>query len=165
MINILEILKKIPNLEDMVFYSPLYGDVKVGIIETDKYPTDSYPIELYHPYECKTSETYLNCLTKEGYFGDFYYNEREPMLYPSRQNRDWSTFKVPRKDLPKGTSVMVSSDLNRWSLCSYYKEGYCSLIKGIKNCIPVEYIVPVDKFNFDNWSFKEEDNYGTTHKS
>ena len=160
MINILEILKKIPNLEDMVFYSPIYGDVKVELLNEEC----SYPINLFTPKEHLSNEDYLNGLTKEGYFENYSYGEREPMLYPSRQNRDWSTFKIPRKDLSEGETVLVSWNSEEWKLGKYAGNSSCYSVSHYKTKIYWNYIIPVDKFNFNDWSFKEEDNYGTAHK-
>ena len=152
MINILEILKKIPNLEDMVFYSPIYGNVKVRIGYT-AYNGETL-IEIYTEFKVPFLLNKYGQRDKEG----------ECLLYPSRQNRDWSTFKIPRKDLPEGTSVMVSDTKMIWMLRKYIGNKKCYSAVDDMACISWEYIIPVDKFNFKDWTFKEEDNYGTTHK-
>ena len=158
MINILEILKKIPNLEDMVFYSPLYGDVRVKIDESN-YP---YPIRLYE----NTGNYSVGTLTESCRFLIGKDACTECMLYPSRQNRDWSTFKVPRKDLPRDINVMVTRNpKNGWELRKYAGNKKCySIFDDFLTPIDWEYIIPINKFNFDSWKFNEEDNYGTAHK-
>ena len=161
MINILEILKKIPNLEDYVFYSPLYGDVKVRINSDYDCPIYLYASDV--DYNDLNKSDFLLDLTKEGYYDNISFGERECMLYPSRQNRDWSIFKIPRKDLPKGTNVMYCTDPKiGWSLGKYYKNS--KILNLVTVPIHWEYIVPVNKFNFEDWTFNECDNYGTKHK-
>ena len=153
MIDILEILKKIPNLEDMVFYSPIYGDVKVRIGYTS-YNGEAL-IEIYVKYKVSFLLNKYGQRDKEG----------ECLLYPSRQNRDWSTFKIPRKDLSEGETVLVAWNNGEWKLRKYAGNGSCYVLCDDTTKLDWRYIIPVDKFNFKDWTFKEEDNYGTTHKS
>ena len=82
----------------------------------------------------------------------------ECILFPSKECRDWSTFKT---DLPEGTPVMVSDDKKSWNLRFYSKDKW-AYNTGNKcgEATPWKYIVPVDKFNFSDCSFKKEDNYG-----
>lgn len=82
----------------------------------------------------------------------------ECVLFPSKECRDWSEFKV---DLPEGTPVMVSDDKGSWMLRFYhkYKRAYYAGSK-CGDTIPWGYIVPVDKFDFNNLTFNKEDNYG-----
>ena len=156
-VNILEILKNIPNIEDRVFYSPIYGNVKITI-DTSYL---EYPIRLYEI----TRNYEVGRLTEYGRYLAGKDACTECMLYPSRQNRDWSTFKIPRKDLSEGETVIVARYQGSWFLRKYAGKGNCHNVNDdYKIKINWEYIIPVDKFNFDDWSFKEEDNYGTAHK-
>ena len=73
-------------------------------------------------------------LTKEGLF--FQGMSGECVLFPSKENRDWSTFK-PK--IPFGTPVMVSNNGTHWKLKKY------------NEILQNTYIVPVDKFDFSNF--------------
>lgn len=157
MIDIYEILKKISNLEDYTFYSPLYGDVKVSLAND----YTSFPIYIQMFGRCNITS---NALTREGFYSFNSAGKREIMLYPSREQRDWSAFKIPRKDLHEGTSVMVSQNKKEWYLNIYNKKGHSRQTILHRDSIPWNYIIPVDKFNFNDWSFNEEDNYGTAYK-
>ena len=153
MINILEILKQIPNLEDYIFYSPLQGDVKVNLCSDYE-----CPIELYAPNSNYQKAEYLVDLTANGYYDNISFGEREIMLYPSRQQRDWSKFEIPKKDLPENTPVMYCTDPRiGWFVGKY---GGNSTVKTTPINCKYEYVVPIDKFNFEDWTFKEQDNYG-----
>lgn len=70
-----------------------------------------------------------------------------------------------RPDLPEGTPVMVSSmkDNRTWNLRYYYKNSEV-FISGNKSGASNtwSYIIPVSKFDFENMTFCEEDNYGYT---
>lgn len=94
--------------------------------------------------------------TKDGKFkvGDL----GECLLYPSKECRDWSNFRV---DLPEGTPVLVSDDKMDWKLRFYsgQKKAY-HLGKRCGTSMAWVYIVPVHKFNFTDCSFNKEDNYG-----
>lgn len=103
---------------------------------------------------------YFHSYTKEGKFnvGDL----GECLIYPSKDCRDWSKFKV---DLPEGTPVMVSDTDSDWKLRFY--AGQKKAYHHGKRCgtsIAWFNIVPVDKFNFTNCSFKKEDNYGAANR-
>lgn len=66
-------------------YSPLYGEVKFGYIDFD---FKEYPIVI------ERNDGYIR-FTQNGRL-DYFINEQECMLFPSKENRDWSTFK-PKK--------------------------------------------------------------------
>lgn len=79
--NIAEILRKCPNGTKL--YSPVYGEVELTKVDYDK----EYPI---------------TCITENGFYGFFTsdgmlycdYSDAECMLFPSRDQRDWSKFEV-----------------------------------------------------------------------
>lgn len=79
--NITEILKDAP--KDTELYSPLLGVVTLkGVIEDA-----CYAIEVIDKYGLK------HLFTPDGRFYEIYKNA-ECLLFPSKVNRDWSTFKV-----------------------------------------------------------------------
>lgn len=98
--NIAEILKNCP--KGTKLYSPLTGEV----IFTDICLNNIFPIETLD------SRGAALIFTKEGhYFTDT--PDAECMLFPSKDNRDWSTFKIPEdhKIFRPGQRVLVIKQL------------------------------------------------------
>lgn len=80
-LDLVEILKDCPNRTKL--YSTLHGEVELLRIYKGEY---KYPIKVLT--KCKTTEEY----TSEGkYYCKF---EGECLLFPSKEQRDWSKFKV-----------------------------------------------------------------------
>lgn len=81
-LNLVEILKYCP--EGTKLYSTIYGDVELVKVYLDD---DAYPIEI------KIGEdSDMVCITNNGrLFDDF---QGECTLFPSREQRDWSKFKI-----------------------------------------------------------------------
>lgn len=79
-LNLIEILKDVP--KGTKLYSPLYGELSFIGINMDII----YPIEVNDEYgEYKSFD-------EEGKYFKKYHNT-ECILFPSKDNRDWSTFK------------------------------------------------------------------------
>ena len=142
-LNLIKILEKAP--KGTKLYSLIDGEVTLTNIRCANFPilvTDKFGNN--HSY------------TIEGKYRNI--GVGDCVLFPSKECRDWNEFKV---DLPEGTLVMVSNDKIDWNLRFYadrgraYNDG-----KRCGNTSLWRYIIPVDKFNFTNCSFKEEDNYG-----
>lgn len=143
-LNLIKILENAPVSTKL--YSVMHGEVEFhSIREPGEYKiivADENGV--FHSY------------TKEGKFR--VEDLGECLLYPSKECRDWSNFKV---DLPEGTPVMVGDTDNDWKLRFY--AGQNKVYKHGKRCgttISWGYIIPVDKFNFTDYSFNKEDNYG-----
>lgn len=81
--NIAEILKDCP--KGTKLYSPVFGEVGFRYIDDS-----SYPIKVDTNNNCNTA------FTSDGRLHSDY--NGECMLFPSKDNRDWSTFKVPKKE-------------------------------------------------------------------
>ena len=78
-LNLVEVLKDCP--EGTKLYSPLYGDVELVKVHLHD---ENLPIEV------KTMSNTFDCFSKEGImFPDF---NGECILFPSREQRDWSKF-------------------------------------------------------------------------
>ena len=121
----LDLTKILKGCEGQTLYCTLLGEVTLDRILDYK----EYPIEL-----CSIKTKSITTLSKEGiYLLD---ECGECILFPSKENRDWSTFK-PK--IPFGTPVMVSNNGTYWKLKKY--NGF------LQNT----YIVPVDKFDFSNF--------------
>ena len=84
MINIAEILKDYP--KGTKLYSPLCGECELHMIDNDTI-TCSFSKNLYHI----SFDIY-------GHYNVPAYKNSECLLFPSKENRDWSTFQRPFKD-------------------------------------------------------------------
>ena len=84
-LDLVEILKDCP--ADMIFYSPLFGEVRF------KYIREGYvfPIVLSYDYKGNITST---CFTKDGRYVNS--ANGECLLFPSKDQRDWSKFKVSK---------------------------------------------------------------------
>lgn len=84
--NIAEILKDCP--KGTKFYSPLFGECELEYID--------YESKTPYPIVIKAGDE-NHCFTKDGLFYREYI-DGECMLFPSKDNRDWSTFKVHKEN-------------------------------------------------------------------
>ena len=116
-LNLCEILK---GCEGMVFYSTMVGYCR--LLEVTKFITIGYGDDEY---------VFLESDGK-------YSIDGECTIFPSKENRDWSTFKKPIK-IKEGDPVMCFNGINNsWVLRKY------------NNATPVYYkqIVPATEFDF-----------------
>jgi hypothetical protein len=137
-------------------YSPSYGEV--SLINVD----ENYIIEVL-----KKDKHYFFDL--DGKITS--YPDSECVLFPSKENRDWTTVdysKPPRKDLPKGTPVFVSDEIDEYIfyyrlILRYYAGESSTFVDGKKDggTVRWNHIVPVSKFDFENLTYNPEDDYGT----
>lgn len=112
-INLVEILKDAP--KGTKLYSPIFGECSLSRVDNVIYPiavtfTDKYGIKTLQHFTAfgKYTET----------------DGAECLLFPSKDNRDWSTFKVPRKhkNFELGQKVLVpyyDYNNNKWRLTFY----------------------------------------------
>lgn len=139
-LNLVEILKNCP--EGTKLYSATYGDVEfIRVNQND---------DVYYPIEIKLSDDSISSVTTDGRLCEYY--NGECMLFPSREQRDWSKFKPKKPKQPKFDpktlqpfdKVLVRNDSKYvWDchLFSYIKPEsevykYCSLCCGYIYCIP-----------------------------
>lgn len=137
--NIAEILKKCP--KGTKLYSPLFGEVEFVKV---KYG-ESYAIH------CITKDEALDYFTSDGrLYCDF--PDAECVLFPSKDQRDWSKFIVPDKvndqkpktELKPFDKVLVRDDDDTTWRCDFFshlgdKEGvFICLTTWWKQCIPYE---------------------------
>lgn len=131
--NIAKILKDCP--KGTKLYSPLFGYVLLHSIQE----IDTYPIRVM---TCIGNR--LESFTKSGLFTN--QCPGECMLFPSKENRDWSTFKAPKKEYefkPFDKVLVRDSDDKVWQIdffaytsISNYK--YQAMTAAWKQCIPFE---------------------------
>lgn len=123
-LNLCELLK---GCEGMTFYSPIFGDVILININ----------ISLGYPITVSLSDGGTRSFYNNGVYLDIV--NAECMLFPSKENRDWSTFKKPIK-IKEGTPVMT-----KWNSAAFWKlESYTKYNKS-------DFIVPVSDFDFTDF--------------
>ena len=165
--NLVEILKDVPIGTKL--YSPIYGECEfVGIDNMMEFPIRVRP--------CYSIKNGWDGFTKHGKKRDC--KNAECLLFPSKENRDWSTFKVPKSDLPSYTPCICFNDIKDGALDNpefkvpinpvlrYYAGNHSTYCDG---CVigPVfswKYIIPTKKYDFENRTFDNEDNYGEYDK-
>ena len=143
-LNLVEILKDCP--KGTKLYSPIFGDVELVEVRLNGYDGD-YPIAI------KLSNNSNGGFTKDGrVFVEF---DGECIIFPSREQRDWSQFKVKKpkfdpKTLKPFDKILVrDTNEDRWK-CALYSHTieneqciykYVTLVEcgvecGYKHCIP-----------------------------
>lgn len=133
--NIAEILRKCPMGTKL--YSPVFGEVELAKVAYD----GDYPI---------------TCITKNGVYGLFTrdgllffdYSDTECMLFPSKDQRDWSKFVVSGQEAkhqfkPFDKVLVRDGDSDIWD-CNIFNridedgEYYCIDYECWEQCIPYE---------------------------
>ena len=88
-LNLVEILKDAP--KGTKLYSPICGECELDNINRNTF---------YYPIECisKNLEGYPRSVTfTANGKSSYYFANGECVLFPSKENKDWSTFEVPKK--------------------------------------------------------------------
>ena len=138
-LNLVEILKNCP--KGTKLYSTTYGDVEfIRVNQND---------DVYYPIEIKLSDDSINSVTTDGRLCEYY--NGECVLFPSKEQRDWSKFKVksnkskfdPTTLKPFDKVLARDGNLGNWKnlLFSYIIERetsypYLCLNERYKYCIP-----------------------------
>ena len=135
-LNLLEILKDAP--KGTKLYSTIWGDVEL---------VDVQPLWI----KCITPKGNEWTFEPDGKLSAAALGNGECVLFPSKEQRDWSKFKL---DLPIDTPVMVSSYGDEWSL-RFYAGNNKAFSDGLKDRYSIgvcnwEYIVPVKDFDFND---------------
>lgn len=89
-LNLVEILKDVP--KGTRLWSPICGECEFSEIVNDE--------DISHPIICRTNlnsgDFGRESFSADGKFSTLYKNA-ECVLFPSKENRDWSTFQAPNK--------------------------------------------------------------------
>lgn len=121
----------------------MFGEVTLG--EIGKIFED-YPIEVY------LYGKYMRYFSNNGQYYNEYANT-ECLLFPSKEQRDWSKFKPTKVDLPINTPVMIQCG-NEFVLRYYAGNGevFRMGLQSYNNAdtYPYDVIIPFDKFNPNN---------------
>lgn len=120
--NILRILKNIP--KGTKLYSPAFGEVKFICLYGDKIMTED-----------------ITNIQRLFYSNGNFYEEGECMLFPSRENRDWNTFKKFDINTLKPFDKVLTrdNDINVW-VCRIYSHYRNTTSKYRHVCINNSYI-------------------------
>ena len=147
-LNLVEILKDCP--KGTTLYSPVYEYVELVSVSLDE--CAKYPIEIKDRYGVSDG------ITKDGRIYEEFHGEC--MLFPSKEQRDWSKFKKPKFDprtLKPFDKVLVrDSDVGYWKVqlfsCIIKDEElypYMCINEPFTYCIPcnddTKYLVGTDK--------------------
>lgn len=140
-IDLTKILKNCP--EGTKLYTPIWGEVVFIGVKKDK--NCSYPICI----DTNASSSYT-CLSKDGRYL-INREETECILFPSKEQRDWSKFTAPwykkekfdPKTLKPFDKVLVRNDNDTWQveffshICQHEPKGWCQCHGDIYYiCIP-----------------------------
>ena len=137
-IDLTQILKDCP--EGFELYSPLYGKVIFSEIAENG---------LKFPIDCTDYKGSFISFTKEGYHYNTY-SDAECVLFPSKNQRDWSKFTAPwyKKEkfdintLKPFDKVLVRNTISEYWECEFFSRHiddmypYVGISNSYKFCIP-----------------------------
>ena len=133
-LNLVEILKDCP--KGTKLYTTTYGDVEfIRVNQND---------DVYYPIEIKLSDDSINSLTTDGRLCEYY--NGECVLFPSRDQRDWSKFNYKKPKFDPKTFQPFDKVLARDINSEKWKIQLFSHI--IKDCFPYEYHCIGSCYNF-----------------
>lgn len=139
-LNLVEILKDCP--EGTKLYSPVYGDVE--LVNVSQYNGTLYPILIKIPSNSADTFTCDRSFDKNGrIFADY---SGECLLFPSKEQRDWSKFNVKKPKFDPNTLQPFDKVLVRDINSEKWKIQLFSHI--IKDCFPYEYHCIGSCYNF-----------------
>lgn len=130
--NIAEILKNAP--KGTKLYSPLFGEVELQSV------SDAM-------IEVRVGESTPTFYNDGRYYKG--YPSGECLLFPSKDERNWDNVYFLKDKAP----VMVSDDGYDWRLRNFRDNHAAYLLDeggNIVTCCYWRYVVPIDKFNFDD---------------
>ena len=130
-LNLVEILKDCP--EGTKLYSPLFGEVEFESIN-----------DIIGPIVVTTNTGNAECFTADGKMYTYY--NGECLLFPSKEQRDWSKFKPKQPKFNPNTLKPFDKVLVRDINSKKWKIQLFSHI--IKNCFPSEYHCIGSCYNF-----------------
>lgn len=129
--NIAKILKNCP--KGTKLYSPIFGEVTFIEVNSEHICVET----------CKSINAYFDI---QGKF-DIGYNKAECLLFPSKDNTDWSTFKTSKKEYEFKTfdKVLVRDakddvwNINFFSFINTLSDfKYQTMTSAYRQCIPYE---------------------------
>ena len=130
-LNLVEILKDCP--EGTKLYSPVFGEVEFESIN-----------DIIGPIVVTTNTGNAECFTADGKMHTYY--NGECLLFPSKEQRDWSKFKIKKPKFDPKTLKPFDKVLVRDINSEKWKIQLFSHI--IKDCFPYEYHCIDSCYNF-----------------
>ena len=130
-LNLVEILKDCP--EGTKLYSPVFGEVEFESIN-----------DIIGPIVVTTNTGNAECFTPDGKMHTYY--NGECLLFPSKEQRDWSKFKPKKPKFDPNTLKPFDKVLVRDINSEKWKIQLFSHI--IKDCFPYEYHCIGSCYNF-----------------
>ena len=140
-LNLVEILKDCP--EGTKLYSPAYGDVELVNVSQDK--GTLYPIVIKIPSNSADTFTCGRSFDKDGrIFADY---SGECLLFPSRNQRDWSKFKIKKpkfdpKTLKPFDKVLARDSIEGQWRCTFYSHERKDIYKYVTTDYTYNYCIP-----------------------
>ena len=134
-LNLVEILKDCP--EGTKLYSTTYGDVEfIRVNQND---------DVYYPIEIKLSDDSINSVTTDGRLCEYY--NGECVLFPSKEQRDWSKFKPSKPKFNPNTLQPFDKVLARDSIegqwrCTFYSHERKDIYKYVTTDYTYNYCIP-----------------------
>ena len=136
-LNLVEILKDCP--KGTKLYTTTYGDVEfIRVNQND---------DVYYPIEIKLSDDSINSVTTDGRLCEYY--NGECVLFPSKEQRDWSKFKVksnkPKfdpKTLHPFDKVLARDMVNGQWRCTLYSHERKDIYKYVTTDYTHKYCIP-----------------------
>ena len=133
-LNLVEILKDCP--KGTKLYSLIYGDVELEKISNDE--NDKYPIFI------RLHANTINCVAKDGRYIGIY--DGECVLFPSKDQRDWSKFKVKKPKFDPKTLKPFDKVLVRHNLA--YDWGCTLFSHFVNNTVDSYYVCADIRYNY-----------------
>lgn len=138
-IDLTKILKDCP--KDTKLYSPIFGEVTLYDVLSEE---DNYPIRI------RTKSGNTQTFNRYGLYYIPCANDAECLLFPSKENRDWSKFKVNKpkfdpKTLNPFDKVLVRDFSDDWN-CEFFSHvifsdvsnQYATIGNYYQYCIPYD---------------------------
>ena len=119
------------------YYTTVYGYVTIFSINKK----EKYPIHI------KDNKGVSHFLTEEGYLYLKYNDQAECIIFPSKENRDWSTCNYPKFNIntlePFDKVLVRDNNKHCWLACLYsHYEDYGDTRFFISNAIPWNQCIP-----------------------
>lgn len=134
-LNLVEILKDCP--KGTKLYSTTYGDVEfIRVNQND---------DVYYPIEIKLSDESINSVTTDGRLCEYY--NGECVLFPSRNQRDWSKFKTKKpkfdpKTLQPFDKVLARDMIDGPWRCTFYSHERKDIYEYVTTDYTYKYCIP-----------------------
>ena len=134
-LNLVEILKDCP--KGTKLYSTAYGDVElIRVIQNDD---ADYPIEI------RLSDDSITSVTTDGRLCEYY--NGECILFPSKDQRNWSKFKIKKpkfdpKTLKPFDKVLARDTIEGQWRCTFYSHERKDIYKYVTADYTYNYCIP-----------------------